>query len=453
MQPGSQSSPASSSDRNNCEAVHHIPGAQASRYSRARAFCVPGDCVDVSPRPAAAPPAQPEAGHEEATEEIPSAEEPLRLQQRMDIMFSGQTGAPIASGDTRALATEPTLGLVRDIVLLVDNLPDVLFDPHVPHRPCGVLDRYEASGMLLGDALGYPLLPRGKDSISQKLGKAMKKIPGEIPGKQAAAKKVAKRKGGDAEAAAAAVLHQPVKLTALPAKEDVPPQPPPQPPPASSPAPSPAPQEPVPTSLRVRVPPRPLHLRKRPSLTRKERHQRQRILNEWDNSACECAELGEPTPGTSGFVEHSMFCPIFKCYAYEVGCCGPHYSRHAELLRPKPCRCICEAFEDEPRDPPGKRFRQSVDRYGLRNPELPQPFFPSFDEDGAFDGWMSCTGSVYERTRCCGCCGQPGTYVPQCPRRLYAGMGPLRGDMYTLYVRTIRGRRGHRYGAEYDEFS
>eukprot|EP00966_Prymnesium_polylepis_P007608 174694-Prymnesium_polylepis.1 len=66
---------------------------------------------------------------------------------------------------------------------------------------------------------------------------------------------------------------------------------------------------------------------------------------------------------------------------------------------------------------------------------------------------MSCTGSVYERTRCCGCCGQPGTYVPQCPRRLHAGMGPLRGDRYTLYVRTIRGRRGHRYGAEYDEYS
>mmetsp|Transcript_71653 Transcript_71653/g.190584 ORF Transcript_71653/g.190584 Transcript_71653/m.190584 type:complete len:433 (-) Transcript_71653:4-1302(-) len=418
-QPGSKSSPASSGDNNNC------------------------DCVDISPQPATAPPAQPEAGHEEVTEEVRAAGEPLTLQQRAAIMFSGQNGAPVASGDTRALATEPTLGLVRDIGVLVDNLPGELFDAHAPRRPCGVLDRYEASGMLLGDALGYPLLPRGKDSVSQKLGKAMKKLPGEIAPKQAAARKAAKRRGTDLEKAAGAVLDEPVKLTALPPKEDIPSQPPP--------APSPAPQEPAPapkeaTPAPAPLPPRPLHLRKQPPLTRKERHQRARIFAAWDNNACECADLGEPAPGASDFVEHSMFCPIFRCYAYEVGCCGPHYSRYAptESLRPKQCRCVSDAFKDEPEDTPRKRFRQDVDRYGLRNPELPQPFFPHFDEDGAFDGWMSCTGSVYERTRCCGCCGQPGTYVPQCPRRLYAGKGPLRGDLYPLYERTIRGRRGHR---------
>jgi len=199
-QPGSKSSPASSGDNNNC------------------------DCVDISPQPATAPPAQPEAGHEEVTEEVRAAGEPLTLQQRAAIMFSGQNGAPVASGDTRALATEPTLGLVRDIGVLVDNLPGELFDAHAPRRPCGVLDRYEASGMLLGDALGYPLLPRGKDSVSQKLGKAMKKLPGEIAPKQAAARKAAKRRGTDLEKAAGAVLDEPVKLTALPPKEDIPSQ-------------------------------------------------------------------------------------------------------------------------------------------------------------------------------------------------------------------------------------
>ena len=168
--------------------------------------------------------------------------------------------------------------------------------------------------MLIGDALGYPLLPRGKDSTSQKLGKAMQKLPGEIPPKQAAARKAAKRRGADVEEAVGAVLDEPVKLTALPPKEDIPPQPPPAPPPApQEPAPAPKEATPAPTSL----PPRPLHLRKQPPLTRKERHLRARIFRAWDNDACECAELGEPAPGASGFVEHSMFCPIFRCYAYE----------------------------------------------------------------------------------------------------------------------------------------
>jgi len=149
--------------------------------------------------------------------------------------------------------------------------------------------------------------------------------------KQAAARKAAKRRGTDLEKAAGAVLDEPVKLTALPPKEDIPSQPPP--------APSPAPQEPAPapkeaTPAPAPLPPRPLHLRKQPPLTRKERHQRARIFAAWDNNACECADLGEPAPGASDFVEHSMFCPIFRCYAYEVGCCGPHYSRYAPQQSP-----------------------------------------------------------------------------------------------------------------------
>jgi hypothetical protein len=81
--------------------------------------------------------------------------------------------------------------------------------------------------MMLGDALGYPLLPRGKDPASQKLGKAMQKLPCEIAPKQAAARKAAKRRGTDVEKAAGAVLDEPVKLTALPPEEDIPSQPPP----------------------------------------------------------------------------------------------------------------------------------------------------------------------------------------------------------------------------------
>ena len=75
------------------------------------------------------------------------------LQARAAIMFSGATGAPVASGEA-ACAQQPTRGLLRHAVAAVAKLPSALFDKDAEHRPCGLLDKYEAAGMLIGDAVG-----------------------------------------------------------------------------------------------------------------------------------------------------------------------------------------------------------------------------------------------------------------------------------------------------------
>ena len=73
-------------------------------------------------------------------------------------MFSGLTGAVVASGRGEATSA-PSYELVNDVEFLVKELPDALFDQFAEHRPCGLLDRYSARGMLLCDALGLPLVP------------------------------------------------------------------------------------------------------------------------------------------------------------------------------------------------------------------------------------------------------------------------------------------------------
>ena len=68
-----------------------------------------------------------------------------------------------------------------------------------------------------------------------------------------------------------------------------------------------------------------------------------------------------------------MFCQIHHCYAFEVGCCEPHfYERGNRLFVPDRCCCINDAFEppsweeDIGPDCSQKRYRPWVDRYGNR---------------------------------------------------------------------------------------
>ena len=73
-------------------------------------------------------------------------------------MFSGQTGAVTTSG--RGLAsTAPTYGLAKDVTKLVRTLPSALFDKNLKRRPCGLLCKLGAAGMLICDVLGLPLTP------------------------------------------------------------------------------------------------------------------------------------------------------------------------------------------------------------------------------------------------------------------------------------------------------
>jgi len=130
------------------------------------------------------------------------------LQQRSTIMFSGETGAVVASGEDAATSA-PSYGLAKDIVAVIEGLDDALFDRHAEYRPCGLLCRLGAGGMLTGDVLGLPLIPW---VLAEPIGKAAAKAVKEIPAEVKKAKKKAKRKGGSAEDAAAAVLRRHIKL-------------------------------------------------------------------------------------------------------------------------------------------------------------------------------------------------------------------------------------------------
>ena len=67
---------------------------------------------------------------------------------RAAFMFSGETGAPVASGRGVA-AKEGTKELVLWAIEAMRSLPVALFDRAAKHRPCSLLDRYGVIGMLI----------------------------------------------------------------------------------------------------------------------------------------------------------------------------------------------------------------------------------------------------------------------------------------------------------------
>ena len=147
-------------------------------------------------------------GHDDSVEQL-LEEVPADVhQQRSKIMFSGETGAVVASGDGK-VTNAPSRGLCRDVITTVDALPSELFDKHAKQRPCGLLDHRGAYGMLLGDLLGLPLLPW---ALAEPLGKAMVKLKDGITEKKKQARKKAKRQGKDPEDAAERVLRRAVEL-------------------------------------------------------------------------------------------------------------------------------------------------------------------------------------------------------------------------------------------------
>ena len=85
------------------------------------------------------------------------------------------TGAVVTSEEGLATSA-PSYGLVKDVLAVVDALPAELFDRHAEHRPCGLLDKYGAVGMLIGDVLGLPLMPW---VLAEPIGKAAAK-PGVV---------------------------------------------------------------------------------------------------------------------------------------------------------------------------------------------------------------------------------------------------------------------------------
>jgi hypothetical protein len=183
-------------------------------------------------------------------DELPPVAVPMAvLEKHAGTMFSGTTGAVVPSGEG-ALTTAPTYDLCKNVTELMEKLPPALFDGTLPleQRPCGLLDKYGAAGMLIGDLVGLQLMPW---VLAEPVGKEAVRLKLKIPAMVKKAKKAAKRRGTDVEAAAAAVRNGRVDLK-LPTADAIKAawrriakvaQPPPPPPPET-----PAPEPPAPES-------------------------------------------------------------------------------------------------------------------------------------------------------------------------------------------------------------
>ena len=137
---------------------------------------------------------QPGGGQEQLPEQPPPQVPKPELQRRIVIMFSGKIGTVVRSGDVAATSA-PTYQIIIDIFEEMDELEKrspALFDKHAKHRPCGLLDKYGAAGMLVGDVLGLPLMPW---ELAEKVGKAAAKLPAQLTGEKKKAKLAAKRNG------------------------------------------------------------------------------------------------------------------------------------------------------------------------------------------------------------------------------------------------------------------
>ena len=130
------------------------------------------------------------------------------LRARAGIMFSGNTGTVVASGEP-GIMSAPSFQLVDDIISVIKEQPSELFDPNAEHRPCGLLDKYTAIAQLLGDVLGLLPMPW---TLGEPVGKAAAKLPVVMMSEAKKARKAAKRKGQSAEEADAAVRRSQVKL-------------------------------------------------------------------------------------------------------------------------------------------------------------------------------------------------------------------------------------------------
>ena len=62
------------------------------------------------------------------------------------------------------------------------------------------------------------------------------------------------------------------------------------------------------------------------SVSPEEARRIEKEITNWDNIRCSClyfyGDTGEPCKPYPRLAEHTMFCQMFKCYAWEVGCCG-----------------------------------------------------------------------------------------------------------------------------------
>ena len=123
-------------------------------------------------------------------------------------MFSGDTGAVVISGGGLA-TTAPTYELARDARKVIRGLPAVLFERSAKPRPCGLLCKLSAAGMLMCDVLGLPLTPF---ELAEPIGKEASRMADKITAEVKKEKKAAAGKGKTAQEAEADFLRRRIKL-------------------------------------------------------------------------------------------------------------------------------------------------------------------------------------------------------------------------------------------------
>ena len=204
-------------------------------------------------------------GPEEPPPQVPLAE----LQRRAGIMFSGDTGAVVASGSGPA-TTAATFELARDVRKVILGLPAVLFERSAKPRPCGLLCKLSAAGMLMCDVLGLPLTPF---VLAEPIGKEAARLADKISAEVKKAKKAAAGKGMTPQEAEAAFLRRRIKLPLSSATEiakawrqsnkqaATKAMPPPPTPPTPLPTPDVSPQPPAPQPPAPQQPPQPPRLK------------------------------------------------------------------------------------------------------------------------------------------------------------------------------------------------
>ena len=126
----------------------------------------------------------------------------------------------MVSSGRGAATTTPTYGVAKDATKLVRGLPPALFDKNLKHRPCGLLCKLSAAGMIVCDVLGLPLPPF---ILAEPIGKAIAKIVDDkekLTAEVKKAKAAAKRQGTDLQSAEAEVLRRRVNLP-LPTRTEI----------------------------------------------------------------------------------------------------------------------------------------------------------------------------------------------------------------------------------------
>ena len=179
--------------------------------------------------------------------------------------------------------------------------------------------------------------------------------------------------------------------------------------------------------------PRPLgpYARRLPSRAERDAERQSMLKLRGSNDWCECAQIAghHPVPGDPNFKEHSMFCPIFQCYAYEIGCCdGLEYDYEQEFYGDafyNLCRCMqpalgnrqfgepilsdrCERYQPD-RNPLREWPGPKDNRYAGRSLKRCPMECPCHDSESFLVGW--------------------GRYVPLCPFRRHGVSGRARGEL------------------------